>query len=805
VAPEPQPAPPRLELAPYDLKAALDLERELEIGHVLAQVLVRRGLGDPQRAREFLKASDEHPPSAFDGMASAVELVQRHLTAGTAITVHGDYDVDGVCATAVLLRALRSLGGQVDWFLPGRIQDGYGLNADTVGRLVQRGTRLLITVDCAITAVAEVAVARRAGLDVLVTDHHQPRPDGSLPDCPIIHPGICGYPCPELCGTAVAHKLAQALDAPTTEEDLELVALATVADLMPLRGENRRLVRAGLARLSSTARPGLRTLMAVAKADPSALSAHTLGFRLAPRINAAGRLARADAALELLLTEDVRRAEEIAVELDRLNAERRAVEQRILWEAEAQVTQMGERPGYILAGQGWHPGVIGIVASRIVERYRRPAVLVALEGDVGTGSARSIPGFDLLAALHACAEHLERYGGHHAAAGLTLTTDRLEDFQAAFEAHAAAVLTPELLLGVERVDAAVCGSELGLDLVEELELLEPTGLGNPAPRLLIPGGRLADLRPMGEGRHARFKIVSGGSRTPAVAFGCDGSLRHQVGMPLDASFRLERNCWNGAVEPRLVLRHTWPCAPTAIEILGEGDSYLEAVMEEAERSLEAPPPGFEADRVVLDRREHSPLTVLADALAAGRTLAVCTDVTRRVGGLRQRIGGFALSSYHTLEFDPALAVGFEHVVALDPPACPEHERLMRRGTGFTHLAWGEAELRFAQQMHDFEYGLRSSLVALYRSLRLRRRAAGEDLERLLRGETSPGRPARLAGRLVRVLSELELASLDRDLPALALTGGTQTALERSPAYRVYAHRHEDGQRFLSNVNRPPRS
>jgi single-stranded-DNA-specific exonuclease len=797
--------PPRLELPPYDLQAALDLERELQIGHVLAQVLARRGLTDPQQAREFLEASVEHPPSAFAGMAAAVETVTRHLAAGTRITVHGDYDVDGVCATAVLIRALRSLGGHVDWFLPGRIQDGYGLNTDTVRRLVQRGTGLLITVDCAITAVAEIAAAREAGLDVVVTDHHQPRPDGSLPDCPIIHPAICGYPCPELCGTAVAHKLAQALGAPTTEDDLELVALATVADLMPLRGENRHLVRTGLATLSSTARPGLRALMAVAGTDPSALSTHSLGFRLAPRINAAGRLARADAALELLLTDDAPRAQEIASELDRLNFERRDVEQRMLWEAEAQVAQLGERPAYVLAGQGWHPGVVGIVASRIVERYHRPTALVALDGDSGTGSARSIPGFDLLASLHACAEHLERYGGHHAAAGLTVSADRLDAFRAGFEAHAAAVLTPELLVGVERVDAVVCGSELGLDQVEELELLEPTGLGNPAPRLLIPGGRLADLRPMGEGRHARFKIVSGGARTPAVAFGCDGSLRDQVGQPIDASFRLERNCWNGSVEPRLVLRQTWPCTPTAIEIVGESDSYLGAVMEEATRGLDATPSASGADRVILDYRNRSPLTVLVDALAAGGTLALCTDVSRRVGGLRQRTGGFSLSSYHALELDPALADGFEHVVALDPPACLEQDRLMRRGTGFTHLAWGEAELRFAQQMHDFEYGLRSSLVALYRSLRLRRRAVGEDLERLLRGETSPGRSARLAGRLVRVLSELELACLDRDLPALALTGGAQTALERSPAYRVYAHRHEDGQRFLSNVNRPPRS
>jgi single-stranded-DNA-specific exonuclease len=793
---------PRLELSPYDIEAALALERELGIGHVLAQVLVRRGWQDPEQARKFLAAREEHPPSAFAGMPDAVQAIERHLADGSRITVHGDYDVDGVCATAVMVGALRSLGASVDWYLPGRIEDGYGLNTRTVHRLAGRGTRLLITVDCAITAVDEVAAARASGMDVVVCDHHHPRADGLLPDCPIVHPAIGGYPCRELCGTAVAHKLAQALGA-GAEDDLELVALATVADLMPLRDENRRLVKQGLSALANTARPGLQALMAVARVDPSALGAHDLGFRLGPRINAAGRLSRADAALELLLTSDPERASEIAAELDRLNAERRAVEQRITWEAEAQVAQAGDRSSYVLAGEDWHPGVIGIVASRIAERYHRPAVLVALEGDIGTGSARSIPGFDLLGALHACSEHLGRYGGHRAAAGLTVSRNQLEALGAALEAHAGLVLTPELLAGVERVDAVVCGSQLGLSLIEELELLEPTGQGNPSPRLLVAGARLADVRAMGEGRHARFSVIAGGARTPAVAFGCDGSVHEEADAPIDASFRLERNCWNGVVEPRLVLRQAWSCAPGLIEVVGEAGDYLTAVFEEVQRSLDTPAdaPSTQS-RTTLDRRGQGPLATLTDALAASDrgVLAVCCDVPRRLEGLQKRIGGFCLTSYHFLELDPRLTEGFEHLVALDPPGGEAHERLLRGGKGFTHLAWGEAELRFAQQMHELEYGLRTSLVALYRSLRARQRVAGEELERLLRGDGSPGRPARLAGRLIRVLAELELVSLDRDLPALALVGGTPTSLDRSPAYRVYAHRHEDGRRFLSSAN-----
>jgi single-stranded-DNA-specific exonuclease len=822
----PEPPRSRLRVPAYDLVAALELERELHLSHVLAQALVRRGLGSPDAARAFLAADECHPPSAFRGLERALETIERHVLNRTRITVHGDYDVDGVCATAILVRSLRSLGAEVDWFIPGRAEDGYGLSFATVQRLAARGTRLLITADCAITAVEEVSAGRAAGLDVVVTDHHHPRADGLLPDCPLVHPECCGYPFAELCGSGVAYKLAEALGAPGIADEVELVALATVADLMPLRGENRRLVREGLAALGRTARPGLRALMEVAGADPSALDSGTLGFRLAPRINAAGRLRRADAGVELLLTADPARARQIALELDQLNAERRAVEQRIVWEAESRVAALGERPAYVVAGEGWHPGVVGIVASRIVERWHRPAIVIALEGDAGTGSGRSIPGFDLLAALQASAEHLERYGGHRAAAGISIARERIEAFTERFEEHARSVLTEELLAPVEVVDAVASGSELGLALAEELERLEPTGIGNPSIRLLVPGARLRDLRTMGEeGRHARFTVCSGGVRTPAVAFGCDGRLPVGPEESADASFRLERNCWNGSVEPRLVLRAAWACDPAPIAVLGESPDYLKAVLEalgdplpggddpelpgdSQPRGDEPLPPGADPQgatgapppaRAVLDRRGQGPLAVLADALAAGdRVLAVCAEVSRRLPGLGARTGGFSLVSYHALERRPEIAEEFEQLVALDPPAFSRQAGLLRAGAGFVHLAWGGPELRFAQQMHELDYGLRGSLVALYRALRQRGLAAGGELERLLRGDTAPGRPARLAARLIRVLCELELASLEPSLPALSIAGDAPTALERSAAYRAYAKRHEDGRRFLTS-------
>src|SRR4051812_9724035 len=375
----------RLEIPPCPVADVLALQRELDVSFVVAQVLVRRRLADPAAARAWLDAAEAHPASAFAGIERAVDVVLGHVRRRSRITVHGDYDADGVCSTAILVRTLRVLGAEVDWYLPSRTEDGYGLSAATVDRLTARGTQLLVTADCAITAVAEVAAARAAGMDVVVTDHHQPRADGALPDAPIVHPALCGYPCADLCATGVAYKLAAALleaagrDPALADEDLDVVALATVADCVPLRGENRRLVRDGLRALAATQRPGLRALMRIAKVDPSALDARSIGFRLAPRINAAGRLHRADAGLELLLTEDEGRAEQIASELDAWNAERRHTETRILFAAEAQVAETGDAPAYVLAGDGWHPGVIGIVASRIAERHHRPCVLIALD------------------------------------------------------------------------------------------------------------------------------------------------------------------------------------------------------------------------------------------------------------------------------------------------------------------------------------------------------------------------------------------------------------------------------------------
>jgi single-stranded-DNA-specific exonuclease len=406
---------------------------------------------------------------------------------------------------------------------------------------------------------------------VVVTDHHSPRADGRLPRAPIVHPAICGYPCAELCATAVAYKLAQALfaaagrDPAELEQDLDLVALATIADVVALVGENRTLVRRGLRALAATRKPGLRALMGAARVDPGHLNERSVAFALAPRINAAGRMYRADAGLELVLTEDLQRAAQIASELDRANAERRQVETRIRYEAEAQISQLGERGAYVLAGKGWHAGVIGIVAARLVERHNRPVVLIALDGGSGRGSGRSIGAFDLLAGLNACSEHLRGHGGHRAAAGLEIDGARLEAFATALNTHAENVLEPADLVAVEHVDAVVGGDELGMELAEELQALAPFGRANPGVSLMVADATFHDPRAMGEGKHVRFTVQSRGARARAVAFGTGGGLPVDEGRPVEATFTLEVNEWRGVSEPRLVLRQAL-AAPEPIEV-----------------------------------------------------------------------------------------------------------------------------------------------------------------------------------------------------------------------------------------------
>ena len=841
---------------PYSYAEARALADQLDLSEPVAVTLVRRGFRTPAEARAFLEADESHSPFSFDSMEAVVERVRGAIEAGRRITVHGDFDVDGVCATALMVSTLRELGADCDWFIPSRLDDGYGLSADNIRRLAERGTGLLLTVDCGITSVTEVALARELGIEVVVTDHHQPAAE--LPDCPILHPQLSGYPFESLCGTAVAWKLACALES-GADSDLDLVALATVADLVPLVGENRALVRRGLPVIRRAQRPGIRALIAAAKCEPERLDESDLGFRLAPRINAAGRLYRADAGVELLLTQDAGRAEAIAAALRRAPAARRAPAPAAPAAAEAAWRELSEQlrdaPGFVVAGRDWHPGVVGIVASRMVERHHRPAVVISLDEEGGgRGSGRSIPGFDLLAALQACAEHLEGFGGHKAAAGLQIKAENVEAFQEAFAAHARSVLGEEDLRRTERVDAMVGGVGLGLELAEELKQLAPFGMGNPGVRLLVPSARVSDVRTMGEGKHARFSLHSGSHRALGVAFGRP-SLGVEDEDVLDASVRLEVNHWNGSVEPRVVLRELYPLEePEGEKALRvhtcdcDDAEWWQRFETELTTSLDAEAAKKHREGAFLRPREqrrmvsgaHSATVAIAELVSSGAgVLAVCADASRRaalangatglarfnggaaliachrcggekIAGLSVRAdSGLALTDFAALARDPELVSAFEHVVLVDPPRSKTDEQRValpcsEDEPGFLHVLWTDAERAFAAKALAEQWPAREAIAAAFKALRELGEASGAELRGALASAGNFPLCAEACARRLRVLSELGLVqgAPEGGVGVIRVVSSERTDLQRSAAFRAYSERLSEAQQYLARPKLP---
>jgi single-stranded-DNA-specific exonuclease len=847
-------------LEPYSYAEARSLIEALDLPEPVAVTLVRRGYRTVDEARAFLDADETHDPFEFDQMASVVELIREAVAAGRRITVHGDYDCDGVCSTAILVRALREIGADCDWYIPDRLRDGYGVTTEGVERLAARGTGLLLTTDCGIGCSDEVATAHRAGLEVIVTDHHEP--GDRLPDCPVLHPRLSGYPCGELCATGVAYKLSAALlGADEAERELDLVALATVADLVPLRGENRALVRAGLAVARRAGRPGLRALCRASAVEPVRLDEGDLAFRIAPRINAAGRLYRADAGVELMLTADRERAAAIAAELDGANRERRDAEREVLDAAEGARRELSEElasaPALVLAGEGWHAGVVGIAASRMVERHWLPVVLIGLDAEGrGRGSGRAIPGFDLLGALDACGEHLTRYGGHRAAAGLEIEAERIDAFREAFAAHAREALDGTELVRTEGIDAVVGGESLGHDVAVQLGRLGPFGMGNPGVRLLVPSARLRDLRPMGdEDKHARFRLESGSKSALGVAFGVNGDLAaDRLTEPVDVSLELELNEWQGAVSPRVVLGELYPgAAEGAPAETSQPDDCEWADRLDAERRapLDAwPPPDISeggddtARRETVDRRGASGVATVAAVASSGATvLALCADALRRRAlveraasparfgggivalasgrladdGTRAAVdtvtaagSGVVLADWAALERNPAMASGFDHVVIVDPAPFRHLESAASAGQGFLHLAWGEAEAELARRVHAEEWPDRPAAEALYRSLRSAAdnpqdvRALGlDEVRERLHGPGRHPRSPEVAARRLRLLEELgavrwEASGTARSLLAVSSKGN----LEELETFVAYRERYEEGRQFLSGSRQP---
>lgn len=579
-------------IRPHDPARIAALARAAEVPAVVAQLLLARGIDDHQSARNFLEVrlSQLRDPAELPGAGQAAALIMQAIDQRRRITVYGDYDVDGITATSLLMQCIRLLGGNAGYYVPHRLDEGYGLNDEAIRSLAEQETRLIVTVDCGVTSVDEAETARRLGVDLIVTDHHEIGP--RLPDCAaIVHPRLpgTGYPFAGLSGAGVALKLAWALCqranggnkvGPRMKDYLVsavgLAALGTVADVVPLVDENRALVVHGLASLMDHPSPGLQALLRITElARKQALEADDVGFVLAPRLNAAGRLGQAQLAVELLTTTAADRAAALAEYIHELNNSRQHLERSIYLAAQKQAQDAFDPhgdPALVLAAHGWHPGVIGIVAGRLAEKYHRPVILISLDelqSRPGVGSARSVPGFNLHQALAACTDHLLSHGGHAAAAGLKIDADRVDAFRADFCEYASAEIGDEQRVAELWIDAEVPFSALTTETVRQIERLAPFGQGNPRPLFSTCSVTLADAprRIGGGGRHLAVRLAQCNQSLRAVGFGSGDwadELQQHDG-PLDVAFRPVINEYRGRRSVELQLADWRPAkAPVVL-------------------------------------------------------------------------------------------------------------------------------------------------------------------------------------------------------------------------------------------------
>ncbi len=567
-------------LRPHDRDRIEALSQSANLSPLVAQLLLNRGVEDAEGAREFMEVrrKDLHDPEGLPGVIEAADRIVSAIRDGRKVVVYGDYDVDGVCGTSILWSCLRLAGSKnAEYYIPHRVEEGYGVNGDALKHLKHEiKADLVVTVDCGISSVKEAQLAREIGLEFIVTDHHTIGLD--LPEADVlVHPRLPGstYPFPDLCGCGVAFKLAWQIckgfgDGKKASphlrdfllQSLGLVALATIADMVPLEGENRIFVRHGLSGVETHPSLGLQALLKVSKCLGKRLNSGNVGFQLAPRINAAGRLERAMLAVEMLTTSNADRAAELAEQLDDCNRRRQEVEQKIVAEARAMVEEqggVGDRGAIVLGHQDWHPGVIGIVAGRLAELYHRPSIVVALGNEVGQGSGRSIAGFNLYDALFACSGGLTGFGGHSAAAGLKLPPSAFAAFADQFDQHCreALSLRPDLLKKELSIDAEVPLGMLTLKVVEDIHSLEPYGIGNPKPILMADEVRLLDEpRFVGERKnHVQLRFSQGSVIQRAIAWNMADRCRKLLpGTVCSIAFLPTINEWNHRREVQLELR-----------------------------------------------------------------------------------------------------------------------------------------------------------------------------------------------------------------------------------------------------------
>ena len=801
------------------------LQEALDCPEALAWTLVRRGLGDPEAAREFMRNDGPlNPPEDLDGIGPAADRLVLALQRGERIAVHGDYDCDGVCSTAVLVRSLRTAGGDVVPFLPSRFTDGYGVRVENVELLADQGVRVLVCVDCGTTAEDALTRAVELGLDPIVCDHHLA--GGARPPGILANPAL-GRPADDLPAAvgvvfmlvrAIAARLGDGLMAPRPEDELDLVALATVADQVPLIGQNRRLVARGLEVLRKSPRPGIRALCTAAGIDPRMLTARDLGFQLGPTINAAGRLRHAMEALDLVLAPDERTAAPIAEALWKLNVERREVEQRITAEAIAQIEaspdEIREGHAIVAAGDGWHEGVVGIVASRLVERFDRPAIVIARDGDTAKGSGRSLAGVDLHDLVARADGALTRWGGHAGAIGLQLPAADIARFRDELLAAAAGISGAIERARVRPVDAVVGARDLTVGSAEAFEVLAPFGRGNPSVRLLMPGCTAEGAGTVGaNGRHLQVRLRCGGAHSRAVGFGHGHrASRIEDGMRFDAHVSLGVERYQGFVGPRVVIERleavtrgrgtvARDCAPacdlacTARRGIGE---LRDAVLRGGVPPVPAPAEPAGPVAGVRDRRgEGTAMSgIAALAGADGGVVVVTADVARRRAALEEvlqparlgvelavlggaRCAGAALAGrLALLEGRPAIAMvdhatladahlpDTMHLAVLDPPSDADQAGWIRHHAAgrFLHLLWGDPETEFARMIAAQRWDVRATAAAVWPALRdgVERPWDGALEELVLGGTGGPMRDIAAVADALITLGELGLLHIGPD-------------------------------------------
>ncbi|GMR04894.1 MAG: single-stranded-DNA-specific exonuclease RecJ [Thermodesulfobacteriota bacterium] len=557
----------RWKVSPANKALQDELAKRLHILPLTAQLLINRGLVDCDTAFSFLRPELKslHDPYLLKGMDQGVARIVEAMEKGEKMAVYGDYDVDGTSSTALLYLFFREIGVEVSRYIPDRMSEGYGMNAEAVKTLKASGVSLIITADCGTSNHEEIAFARDLGVDVIVTDHHEPSEENP-PASAFINPKQkgCAFPFKGLAGVGVAFNLVMALrmrlrkagyfkgDVPNLKRYLDLVAIGTVSDMVPLVDENRVFVRHGLKVLETTARPGLIALKDVAGIKPGKVAAYHIAFHLAPRLNAAGRLSRAEVAFKLLVSEDAREAAALAANLDSENSSRQKIEAATLKEALAMLGDGTDDLGIVLWSEKWHPGVIGIVASRLVERFSKPAVMIALEGEEGKGSARGVRSFSILEGIRACSAHLKKYGGHRAAAGLTVERGKVEGFRSELLKYINSTITEDDLVPEVNVDARVTLGDVDLRLISEIATLAPFGISNREPLLCIPDANIIKTEVVG-GRHLRFRLAQKGRAAGAIGFGL-ARLHPVEGDGFAVAFSPYLDEWGGARKPGLRIK-----------------------------------------------------------------------------------------------------------------------------------------------------------------------------------------------------------------------------------------------------------